>query len=178
MDTISSQSGHIISTNQYQGTKTKNINFSVNFVVPSQVLVDLFWVVFTISLIWVFFMIPLLVYVRKEVDHITLFTFKLLFTKIIQVNLFKSFYSVGFVLLIPFGTFLVLPVVRTLLSMSSCHYFSNINDFPVLSGDSSLKCWTGNTTSSSVLGLIAFLIYYPAVAVAYPRLQQVHSVHC
>ena len=114
----------------YQGVSFTLLNF------PYFDVFILFWVVFALTALWCIYMFPLLVK-RKG---------KLLIETMLEIGIFKSLYSWTFIILVPFCTFLQMPIIGTFLRMVSCHYWNmNLSNGPILNG-TDVVCWEGTTT--------------------------------
>eukprot|EP01117_Protostelium_nocturnum_P012519 TRINITY_DN4614_c1_g1_i1.p1 TRINITY_DN4614_c1_g1~~TRINITY_DN4614_c1_g1_i1.p1 ORF type:complete len:957 (+),score=203.10 TRINITY_DN4614_c1_g1_i1:14-2884(+) len=119
---------------------------------------EIFWAVFAVTLFWSFLMLPLLIKIQGKV----------LLRRVIQTRIFRSFYSLFVVFLVPFGTFLVLPCIRTLLKMVQCNY--NTASVYVV-GMKTVTCWKGEHWKYVFPALFAFGIYFPLATYSLPRLQ-------
>eukprot|EP01114_Cavostelium_apophysatum_P014165 TRINITY_DN3601_c0_g1_i1.p1 TRINITY_DN3601_c0_g1~~TRINITY_DN3601_c0_g1_i1.p1 ORF type:complete len:881 (-),score=141.82 TRINITY_DN3601_c0_g1_i1:25-2667(-) len=124
-----------------------------------------FYIVSALCLLWCLYMLPLLLSYKGTP----------LIDKFMQVGVFRASFSIAFIILVPLGTFLVMPVTNLLLSLFKCHYDDNSVTGPWLDMDKSVICWQGEYDQSAAVAVVAFIAYYPLALYALPRLQKLSS---
>ncbi|PRP86045.1 hypothetical protein PROFUN_05816 [Planoprotostelium fungivorum] len=94
---------------------------------------------------------------------------KPLIATLLRIPAVRSLFSLGVLLIIPFGTFLVLPSIRMLLRMSECKHVTN--QVGLFVRDTMMECWTQDQIVLCVMGLIGLGIYFPLAVYILPKIQ-------
>eukprot|EP01130_Rhizamoeba_saxonica_P003528 TRINITY_DN1484_c0_g1_i2.p1 TRINITY_DN1484_c0_g1~~TRINITY_DN1484_c0_g1_i2.p1 ORF type:complete len:922 (+),score=122.60 TRINITY_DN1484_c0_g1_i2:18-2783(+) len=133
-----------------------------NFIDISILMQYVFWVVVGITVIWILYILPFWIKYKKK--------------RLIQ-NLRKNsagcnvIYYPSFLIIIPWSTFLMLAVARTLLLGIACTYFIDQHE-PHMEYIPSLTCWELPHITILSVGFLLFMIYFPLVINSYPKIQQ------
>ncbi|PRP79380.1 hypothetical protein PROFUN_12930 [Planoprotostelium fungivorum] len=132
----------------------------VNYQFHSEELVMVeFFVVFACTLSWSLLVLPVMFMYKGRPLMVTL----------LEIPAIKSLFSLGVLLIIPFGTFLVLPSIRMLLRMSECKHVPD--EVGLYVRGTTMECWTQDQIVLCVMGLIGLGIYFPLAVYILPKIQ-------
>ncbi|PRP79381.1 hypothetical protein PROFUN_12931 [Planoprotostelium fungivorum] len=112
-----------------------------------------FFIVFACTLSWSLLVLPVMIKFKGR-------SLMSILMKIPAINV---------VLIIPFGTFLVLPSIRMLLRMSECKRVPD--EVGLYVRGTTMECWTQDQIVLCVMGLIGLGIYFPLAVYILPKIQ-------
>ncbi|PRP78518.1 hypothetical protein PROFUN_13536, partial [Planoprotostelium fungivorum] len=103
----------------------------------------------------------------QKMFYVTLVVLQTLIKHLLNVRIFSVLFGIAVWLIIPFGTFLVLPSIHMLLRMLACR---NENNILMVEGVD-IQCWTRDHVPYAFCGLLGFGIYFPLAIYTLPRIQ-------